>query len=84
MSPECRPGGFVGEAGQVLVGVVKLGEGPGPDKLFGGDVEAIGVALDSLEEAGCWVVELPKQGAGGDGRFVARQDLLQRLGRRGR
>ena len=47
-------------------------------------MEAIGVALHSVEEAGGWVVELPKQAAGGDRRVVARQDLLQSLGRGGR
>jgi hypothetical protein len=31
--------------------------------LFGGDLDAIGVALYSVEEAGGWVVELPKQAA---------------------
>jgi hypothetical protein len=50
--------------------------------LFGGDVEAVGVALDRLEEPGSWVVELAQQGAGGDRRLVAAEDLLQRLGRR--
>jgi hypothetical protein len=43
-------------------------------------MEAIGVALDRLEKPGRWVVELPEHGAGGDGRFIAGEDLLQRLG----
>ena len=42
------PGGFVGESGDVLVGLVELGDGLGSDELFGGDVEAVGVALDRL------------------------------------
>src|SRR5687767_2822708 len=46
--------------------------------------EAIGVALHSVEEAGGWVVELPKLAAGGDGCVIARQDLLESLGRGGR
>jgi hypothetical protein len=47
-------------------------------------VEAVGVALDRLEKPGRWVVEFAQQGAGGDGRFVGGEDLLQRLGRRAR
>jgi hypothetical protein len=75
-----RPGGFVGESGDVLVGLVELGDRLGSGELFGCDVEAVGVALDRLEKPGRWVVELVQQGAGGDGRFVAAEDLLQRLG----
>ena len=82
--PEGRPGGFVGEPGEVLVGLVELCDGLGSDELFGCDVEAVGVALDRLEEPGRWAVELAQQGAGGDGRFIAGNDLLQRLGRRAR
>ena len=78
------PGGFSGESGEVLVGLVELCDGLGSDELFGCDVEAVGVALDRLEEPGRWVVELAQQGAGGDGRFIAGEDLLQRLGRRAR
>jgi hypothetical protein len=40
------PGGFGGESGDVLVGLVELCDGLGSDKLFGCDVEAVGVALD--------------------------------------
>ena len=47
-----RPGGFSGESGDVLVGYVKLCDGLGSDKLLGCDVEAVGVALDRLEEPG--------------------------------
>ena len=78
------PGGFGGESGDVLVGLVELCDGLGSDELFGCDVEAVGVALDRLEEPGRWVVELAQQGAGGDRRFIAGEDLLQRLGRRAR
>ena len=60
---------------------VELCDDLGSDELFGCDVEAVGVALDRLEQPGRWVVELAQQGAGGDGRFVAGEDLLQRLGR---
>ena len=49
VGPQGRPGGFVGEAGYVLVGLVELGDGCGSDDLFGGDVEAVGVALDGIE-----------------------------------
>ena len=76
-----RPGGFVGESGEELVGLVELRDGLGSNELFGCDVEAVGVALDRLEEPDRWVVELAQQGAGGDGRFIAGNDLLQRLGR---
>src|SRR5215211_7718075 len=75
------PGGFVGESGDVVVGLVELYDCLGSEELFGGDVEAVGVALYRLEKPGRWVVELAQQGAGGDGRFVAGEDLLQRLGR---
>ena len=84
MGPQGRPGRFGGESGDVLVGLVELCHGLGSDKLFGCDVEAVGVALDRLEKPGRWVVELAQQGAGGDGRFIAGEDLLQRLGRRAR
>jgi hypothetical protein len=49
--------------------------------VFGGGAEGVGVALDRLEELGRWVVELAQHSAGGDVRFVAGEDLLQRLGR---
>ena len=81
---EGRPGGFSGEPGDVLVGLVELCDGLGSDELFGCDVEAVGVALNRLEKPGRWVVELAQQGAGGDRRFIAAEDLLQRLGRRAR
>src|SRR5215207_60631 len=68
--------------GEVLVGLVELRYGLGSEELFGGDVEAVGVALDRLEEPGRRVVELAQEGAGGDGAVVAGEDLLQRLGRR--
>jgi hypothetical protein len=76
--------GFGGESGDVLVGLVELCDGLGSDELFGCDVEAVGVALDRLEEPGRWAVEFAQHGAGGDGRFIAGEDLLQRLGRRAR
>ena len=82
MGSQGWPGGFSGESGDVLVGLVKLCDDPGSEELFGCDVEAVGVALDRLEKPGRWVVELAQQGAGGDGRFIAGEDLLQRLGRR--
>ena len=78
------PAGFSGESGNVVVGLVELRDDLGSDELFGCDVEAVGVALDRLEEPGRWVVELAQQGAGGDRRFIAGEDLLQGLGRRAR
>ena len=81
---EGRPGGFGGESGDVPVGLVELCDGLRSEELFGCDVEAVGVALDRLEEPGRWVVQFAQQGGGGGGRFVAGEDLLQRLGRRAR
>ena len=78
---EGRPSRFVGESEDVLVGLVELCDRLGSDELFGCDVEAVGVALDRLEEQGRWVAELAQQGAGGDGPFIAGEDLLQCLGR---
>ena len=40
------PGGFRGESGDVLVGLIELCDGVGSEELFGCDVEAVGVALD--------------------------------------
>ena len=82
MCPQGRPSRFGGEPRNVVVGLVEFSDGLGSDKLLGGEVEAVGVALDRLEEPGRWVVELPQQGAGRDRRFIAGKDLLQRLGRR--
>src|SRR4029453_15048606 len=78
--PQGRPGGFSGESREVQIGMVKLRHGLGSDELFGCDVEAVGVALNRLEEPGRWIVELAQHGAGGDGRLIAGDDLLQRLG----
>ena len=80
--PEGRPRRLAGEVGHDLVGSVSsICNGLGSDELFGCDVEAVGVALDGLQQPGSRVVELAQQGAGGDRRFVAGEDLLQRLGR---
>jgi hypothetical protein len=69
------PGGFSGESGDVVVGLVELRDGLGSEELFGCDVEAVGVALDRLEKPGRWIVELPHHGAGGQRRFIAGEDL---------
>jgi hypothetical protein len=78
------PSRFGGESGNVVVGLVELCDGLGSEELLGCDVEAAGVALDRVMEPGRGVVELAQQGAGGDRRFIAGDDLLQRLGRRAR
>jgi len=57
--PQGRPGGFRGESGEVLIGLVELCDNLRSEELFGCDVEAVGVALDRLEEPGRWIVELP-------------------------
>jgi hypothetical protein len=83
--PKGRPRRLVGEVRHDLVGsAVEHLHGLGSEELFGRDVEAVGVALDRLEQPGCWIVELVQHGAGRDGRFIAAEDLLQRLGRRAR
>jgi hypothetical protein len=79
-----RPGGFRGESGEVVVDLVELCDGLRAEELFGCDVEGVGVALDRLGEPGRWVVEFAQHGAGGYRRFIADNDLLQRLGRRAR
>jgi hypothetical protein len=79
-----RPGGFSGEPGEVLIGLVELCNGPGSDKLLGCDVEAVGVALDRLKKPGSRIVELAQHSAGGDRRIIAAEDLLQRLAWRAR
>jgi hypothetical protein len=61
------PAGFSGESGNVVVGLVELSDGLGSEELIGCDMEAIGVALDRLEQPGGWVVEIAQHGAGGDG-----------------
>jgi hypothetical protein len=84
VGPQRRPSRFVGESGDVLVGMVELRHGLGSEELLGCDVEAVGVALDRLEQPGRWVVEVAQHGAGGDRRFISGDDMLQRLGRRAR
>ena len=80
-----RPRWLVGEFGDDLVGLaIEHVNDLRSEELFGCDMEAVGVALDRLEQPGRWVVEFAQQGAGGDGRFIAGEDLLQRLGRRAR
>ena len=81
VGPQGRPGGFSGEPRDVPVGLVELCDGLGSEELFGCDLKAVGVALHRLEKPGRWVVELAQQGGGGDRRFIAGKNLLQRLGR---
>ena len=50
--PQGRPGGFNGESGDVLIGLVELRDGLSSEELLGCDVEAVGVALDRLDEPG--------------------------------
>ena len=54
MGAEGWPGGFVGEAGDVVINAIEVGDRLGSDELFGGAVEAVGVALDRVEESGGW------------------------------
>ena len=79
------PSRFGSESGDVLVDSVELCDAFGSDVLFGCDVEAVGVALNRLEQPGRWVVELAQQTAGRDGSSSSSgNDLLQDLGRRAR
>jgi hypothetical protein len=64
--------------------LVELCDGLGSDELLGCDVEAVGVALDRLDEPGRWAVQFAQQSPGRERRFIACEDLLQRLGRRTR
>ena len=57
MGAESGPGGFGGEAGDVLVDAVEVGDCLGCDGLFGGEVEGVGVALDGVVQVGGGVVE---------------------------
>ena len=59
------PGGF-SEPWDELVGLVELCDGLRCEELFGCDVEAVGVALDRLEEPVRWIVELAQHPAGGE------------------
>ena len=77
-----RPSRFGSESEHVVVGLVELCDALGSEELFGCDVETVGVALDRLEEPDRWLIEFAQHGAGGDRRFIAGEDLLQRLGRR--
>ena len=56
----------------------------GANQLPGRDMEAVGVALDGVEQSSSRVAEPSQQGGGRGGRVVAGEDLLQRLGRRAR
>src|SRR5215217_4315217 len=84
VGPEGWPGGFSGESGNVVVGLVELCDGLGSEEPFGCHLEAVGVALDRLKKPLRWIVDLAQQGAGGDRRFIAGENLLQHLGRRAR
>jgi hypothetical protein len=62
---ERRPGRLAGEFRDDLVGLaVKHLNDLGPDQLLGRDMEPVGVALDGVEQPGCWVGEFSQQGGG--------------------
>jgi hypothetical protein len=53
----------------------------GSGELFGRHLEPVSVALHGLVEPGGWVAEFSQQCGGGDGRFIAGEDLFKGLGR---
>ena len=59
----CWPVSAVGEAGDVVVDGFEIGDAFGSDEVFGGGVEAVGVALDGAVQPGGGVVEFA-QGRG--------------------
>jgi hypothetical protein len=83
VSSQGWPGGFGGESGNVVVGLVELCDGLRSNKLFGCDVEGVGVTLDRLKQPRRCVIELAPQCASRDRHLVAGKDLLQSLGRGG-
>ena len=84
VGPQGWPGGFRGEPGMYWSTWSSSCDGLGSDELFGCDVEAVGVALDRLEEPGRWVAGLAQLGAGGDGASSRARICCERLGRRAR
>ena len=78
---QSRPGRFIGDPGDDLVGlVVERVHDPGSDNLFGGDVQTVGVALHGLVEPDGGVTELPELGGGRGGCVVVGEDLFEEFG----
>ena len=62
---EGRPGRLAGEFRDDLVGLaVEHLNDLGANQLLGRDMEPVGVALDGVEQPGCWVGEFSQQGGG--------------------
>jgi hypothetical protein len=78
---EGRPSRFGGQARDVLVDAVEVGDSVGSDELFAGDADGVGIALDGVEQSGGWVVEFAELRCGGRRGVVAGEDLLENLGR---
>ena len=76
--------GSLVSSGMIWSAWVELCNDLGSNELLGCDMEAVGVALNRLEQPGSRVGEFSQQRGGGGGRFIAGEDLLQRLGRRAR
>jgi hypothetical protein len=78
---EGRPRRLTCESGDDLVGsAVEHLNDLGANQLLGRNMEPVGVALDGLKESAGRFAQLSQQGAGGDGRVVAREDPLQGFG----
>jgi hypothetical protein len=59
------PGWFAGEFRYDLVGsIVEHLNDVGANQLLGGCMEAVGVALDGVEQPGSWAAEFPQQCGG--------------------
>ena len=78
---EGGPGGFGGQAGDVLVDAVEVGDSFWSDGLFGGVAEGVGVALDGVEQPDGWVVEFAELRCCGHWSVVAGEDVLEGFSR---
>jgi hypothetical protein len=75
-----QDGRHVSSGAEVPSECVKRIHNPRSDELFGCDVEAIGVALNSGMESDRGIAEFSQLGGGGAGCLVADQDLFEQFG----
>jgi hypothetical protein len=80
MGAQGRPGRRGGDVGDDLVGsAVKRTHDPGSDELFGGGMQAIGVALDRLMQPDRRIADFAEEGGGRGGAVIAGHDLFQQF-----